>query len=42
MISEHGTNTILGTGSDFLVKVLHASRVWCLVLAAGIFSVAQM
>ncbi|KAI4603168.1 hypothetical protein KJ359_005960 [Pestalotiopsis sp. 9143b] len=31
-----------GTGSDFLVKVLHASRVWCLVLAAGIFSVAQI
>ncbi|KAH6659728.1 major facilitator superfamily domain-containing protein [Truncatella angustata] len=31
-----------GTGSDFLVKVLHASRVWCLVFAAGVFSVAQI
>lgn len=31
-----------GVGSDFLVKVLHASRVWCLVIASLIFSVAQI
>ncbi|RYO75046.1 hypothetical protein DL766_000858 [Monosporascus sp. MC13-8B] len=31
-----------GVGSDFLVKVLRASRVWCLVIASGIFSVAQL
>lgn len=29
-------------GSDFLVKVLHASRVWCLVLAGFIFFIAQV
>lgn len=32
----------LGVGSDFLVKKLHASRVWCLVVASIIFSVAQL
>ncbi|KAI3402267.1 hypothetical protein diail_197 [Diaporthe ilicicola] len=31
-----------GVGSDFLVKVLHASRVWCLVIAGFIFTIAQM
>lgn len=31
-----------GVGSDFLVKVLHASRVWCLVVASAIFSLAQI
>ncbi|KAL2280491.1 hypothetical protein FJTKL_12481 [Diaporthe vaccinii] len=31
-----------GVGSDFLVKVLHASRVWCLVVAGFIFTVAQV
>ncbi|KAI1083592.1 MFS general substrate transporter [Whalleya microplaca] len=31
-----------GVGSDFLVKVVHASRVWCLVVASGIFSLAQV
>lgn len=31
-----------GVGSDFLVKVLHASRIWCLVIAASIFSLAQL
>ncbi|PSR81892.1 major facilitator superfamily domain-containing protein [Coniella lustricola] len=30
-----------GVGSDFLVKILHASRVWCLVIAGSIFFVAQ-
>lgn len=29
-------------GSDFLVKVLNASRVWCLVVASGIFALAQL
>ncbi|KAI0142777.1 MFS general substrate transporter [Xylariaceae sp. FL1272] len=31
-----------GVGSDFLVKVLHASRIWCVVIAALIFSLAQI
>ncbi|KAI0967708.1 major facilitator superfamily domain-containing protein [Xylaria arbuscula] len=31
-----------GVGSDFLIKVLHASRVWCLVIASVIFSLAQI
>ncbi|KAJ2898862.1 hypothetical protein MKZ38_003621 [Zalerion maritima] len=31
-----------GVGSDFLVKVLNASRVWCLVFASLIFSIAQI
>lgn len=31
-----------GVGSDFLVKVLHASRVWCLVVAGFIFTIAQV
>ncbi|EOO01412.1 putative major facilitator superfamily transporter protein [Phaeoacremonium minimum UCRPA7] len=31
-----------GVGSDFLVKVLHASRVWCLIIASLIFCVAQI
>ncbi|KAH8894053.1 MFS general substrate transporter [Thozetella sp. PMI_491] len=31
-----------GVGSDFLVKVLRASRVWCLVIASGIFCIAQL
>ena len=30
-----------GVGSDFLVKRLHANRVWCLVIASLIFSAAQ-
>ncbi|CAK7270589.1 hypothetical protein SEPCBS119000_004169 [Sporothrix epigloea] len=31
-----------GVGSDFLGKRLHASRVWCLVVAAVIFVAAQV
>ena len=31
-----------GVGSDFLVKVLHASRLWCLTVAALIFLAAQV
>ncbi|KAL2267771.1 hypothetical protein VTJ83DRAFT_5048 [Remersonia thermophila] len=31
-----------GVGSDFLVKVAHANRAWCLVLACVIFSIAQL
>ncbi|KLU85993.1 hypothetical protein MAPG_05012 [Magnaporthiopsis poae ATCC 64411] len=31
-----------GVGSDFLVKSLHASRVWCLVVASLIFCGAQV
>lgn len=32
----------LGLGSDFLVKVLKASRLWCLTVAALVFLVAQV
>ncbi|CZT10282.1 hypothetical protein WAI453_009375 [Rhynchosporium graminicola] len=31
-----------GVGSDFLNKVLHASRLWCLTIAAIIFLIAQI
>ncbi|CAM1511109.1 Fc.00g086220.m01.CDS01 [Cosmosporella sp. VM-42] len=31
-----------GVGSDFLVKNLHASRVWCLVFACFVFFLAQI
>ncbi|SPQ20063.1 e6ecd097-12a1-4e4c-8635-e7a4bb17d2ef [Thermothielavioides terrestris] len=31
-----------GVGSDFLIKVLHASRAWCLVIACFVFCVAQL
>ncbi|KAL6858499.1 serine incorporator domain-containing protein [Trichoderma novae-zelandiae] len=31
-----------GIGSDYLVKSLHASRVWCLAVACGIFLLAQV
>jgi MFS family permease len=31
-----------GVGSDFLVKSLKASRVWCLAIASVIFCVAQL
>lgn len=31
----------LGVGSDFLIKVLHANRVWCLVVSSLIFALAQ-
>jgi MFS family permease len=31
-----------GVGSDFLVKRLHASRIWCLVVACLVFLVAQV
>lgn len=31
-----------GVGSDFLAKVLHASRLWCLTIASFIFLVAQV
>ncbi|KAH9887817.1 MFS general substrate transporter [Xylariomycetidae sp. FL2044] len=41
-IGSFAGRLLSGVGSDFLVKVLHASRVWCLVLAAGIFSLAQV
>ena len=35
-------NYLLGVGSDFLVKVIGASRAWCLVIASAIFCVAQI
>ncbi|CRK33452.1 hypothetical protein BN1708_001130 [Verticillium longisporum] len=31
-----------GVGSDIIVKVLHGSRVWCLVISSLIFSMAQI
>jgi MFS family permease len=33
---------MIGFGSDFLVKVLHASRLWCLTLASLVFLIAQL
>ncbi|KAI1651379.1 MFS general substrate transporter [Daldinia loculata] len=41
-IGSFSGRLLSGVGSDFLVKVLHASRVWCLVVASGIFSLAQI
>ncbi|KAI1775212.1 MFS general substrate transporter [Hypoxylon cercidicola] len=41
-IGSFSGRLLSGVGSDFLVKVLHASRVWCLVVASGIFSLAQV
>ncbi|KAI1377555.1 MFS general substrate transporter [Hypoxylon crocopeplum] len=41
-IGSFSGRLLSGVGSDFLVKVLHASRVWCLVIASGIFSLAQI
>ncbi|KAI1386276.1 MFS general substrate transporter [Hypoxylon trugodes] len=41
-IGSFSGRLLSGVGSDFLVKVLHASRVWCLVIASGIFSIAQL
>ncbi len=34
--------TFAGVGSDFLVKVLHASRLWCLTIASLMFLAAQL
>ncbi|SPO05064.1 related to MCH1 Monocarboxylate Permease Homologue, not transporting monocarboxylate [Cephalotrichum gorgonifer] len=31
-----------GVGSDFLVKVMRANRIWCLVAASLVFSLAQL
>ena len=31
-----------GIGSDYIVKRLHASRFWCVVVAACIFAVDQL
>ncbi|KAI1763770.1 MFS general substrate transporter [Hypoxylon sp. FL1150] len=41
-IGSFSGRLLSGVGSDFLVKVMHASRVWCLVVASGIFSLAQV
>ncbi|KAI2636988.1 MFS general substrate transporter [Hypomontagnella submonticulosa] len=41
-IGSFSGRLLSGVGSDFLVKVMHASRVWCLVVASGIFSLAQI
>ncbi|KAI8961658.1 MFS general substrate transporter [Daldinia sp. FL1419] len=41
-IGSFSGRLLSGVGSDFLVKVLHASRVWCLVVASFIFSLAQI
>lgn len=36
------TYASLGVGSDFLVKRLHASRLWCLIVACVVFFFAQL
>lgn len=33
---------LVGVGSDFLVKVLHANRLWCIAIASIIFFLAQL
>lgn len=35
-------STCAGVGSDWLVKNLHANRVWCLVVATFVFLLAQI
>lgn len=40
MPSNYANST--GVGSDFLAKVLHASRLWCLTIASFIFLAAQV
>lgn len=40
MLSE--LNQGPGIGSDILIKRLHASRLWCLVVSAAIFTLAQV
>ncbi|KAI1816446.1 MFS general substrate transporter [Poronia punctata] len=41
-IGSFAGRLLSGVGSDFLVKVVHASRVWCLVIASVVFSLAQI
>ncbi|KIH86872.1 uncharacterized protein SPSK_09799 [Sporothrix schenckii 1099-18] len=41
-IGSFAGRLLSGVGSDFLVKKMHASRVWCLVIAATIFVAAQL
>lgn len=41
-IGSFAGRLLSGVGSDFLVKHLHASRVWCLAIASSIFVVAQL
>ncbi|KKA26073.1 hypothetical protein TD95_000350 [Thielaviopsis punctulata] len=41
-IGSFAGRLLSGVGSDFLVKVLNASRTWCLVMASLVFSVAQL
>lgn len=41
-ISSFIGRLLSGGGSDFLVKHLHASRTWCLTIAATIFTIAQL
>ena len=33
--------TLLGMGSDFIVKRLHGSRFWCLTASGCVFSISQ-
>ncbi|KAK7423789.1 hypothetical protein QQZ08_008944 [Neonectria magnoliae] len=40
-VSTLSVCSFLGVGSDFLVKRLHASRLWCLVVACVVFLIAQ-
>lgn len=41
-VTSQLTLRLPGVGSDFLVKKLYASRVWCLVIASLIFTPAQV
>lgn len=41
-IGSFGGRLLSGVGSDFLVKVVGASRAWCLVAASLVFCIAQL
>ncbi|OHF03390.1 major facilitator superfamily transporter [Colletotrichum orchidophilum] len=41
-IGSFAGRLLSGVGSDFIVKVLHGSRVWCLVASSLVFFVAQL
>ena len=42
IIEMTNQNSNLGVGSDFLVKVLRASRMWCLAFASVVFGLGQL
>ncbi|KAG5983337.1 hypothetical protein E4U55_000209 [Claviceps digitariae] len=41
-LCSFGGRLLSGVGSDFLARSLHASRIWCLLIASCIFLVSQV